>query len=64
MKTRDHNSVYRYLKTEKLTSRLLWETVKDRIIYSPNGCIIFDDTLLDKSYSFAIEGVRRQYSGS
>ena len=60
----DHNSVYRYLKTEKLTSRLLWEKVKNQIIYSPGGAIIFDDTVLDKSYSFAIEGVRRQYSGN
>ena len=60
----DHNSVYRYLKTEKLTPRLLWEKVRDQIIYSPAGAIIFDDTVLDKSYSFAIEGVRRQYSGN
>jgi hypothetical protein len=60
----DHNSVYRYLKTERLTPRLLWEKVKDQIIYSPAGAIIFDDTVLDKSYSFAIEGVRRQYSGN
>lgn len=60
----DHNSVYRYLKTEKLTPRLLWEKVRDQIIYSPNGAVIFDDTVLDKSYSFAIEGVRRQYSGN
>jgi hypothetical protein len=60
----DHNSVYRYLKTERLTPRLLWEKVKDQIIYSPNGAIVFDDTVLDKSYSFAIEGVRRQYSGN
>lgn len=60
----DHKSVYRYLKTEKLTPRLLWEKVKTRIIYSPNGCLLFDDTVLDKDYSFAIEGVRRQYSGN
>lgn len=60
----DHNSIYRYLKTEKLTPRLLWEKVKDQIVYSPAGAIIFDDTVLDKSYSFAIEGVRRQYSGN
>jgi len=60
----DHNSIYRYLKTEKLTARLLWEKVKDAIVYSPQGAIIFDDTVLDKSYSFAIEGVRRQYSGN
>lgn len=60
----DHNSIYRYLKTERLTPRLLWEKVKDRIVYSPAGAIIFDDTVLDKSYSVAIEGVRRQYSGN
>jgi hypothetical protein len=60
----DHNSVYRYLKTERLTPRLLWEKVKEQIIYSPAGAIIFDDTVLDKSYAFAIEGVRRQYSGN
>lgn len=60
----DHNSVYRYLKTERLTPRLLWEKVCDQIVYSLEGAIIFDDTVLDKSYSFAIEGVRRQYSGN
>lgn len=60
----DHNSIYRYLKTEKLTPRVLWEKVRDHIIYSAAGAIIFDDTVLDKSYSFAIEGVRRQYSGN
>ena len=60
----DHNSIYRYLKTEKLSPRLLWEKVKDTIVYSPRGAIIFDDTVLDKSHSFAIEGVRRQYSGT
>ncbi|MCA1624079.1 MAG: transposase [Acidobacteria bacterium] len=60
----DHNSIYRYLKTEKLTPRLLWEKVKDTVVYSPHGAIIFDDTVLDKSYSSAIEGVRRQYSGN
>lgn len=60
----DHNSVYRYLKSERLTPRLLWEKVREQIVYSPAGAIIFDDTVLDKSYSFAIEGVRRQYSGN
>ena len=59
----DHNSVYRYLKSEKLTPALLWEKVKDQLVASENGYLIFDDTVLDKSYSFEIEGVRRQYSG-
>jgi len=60
----DHNSIYRYLKTARLRPRLLWEKVKDTVVYSPAGAVIFDDTVLDKSYSVAIEGVRRQYSGN
>lgn len=34
------------------------------IIYFPNGVIIFNDTVLDKSYSFAIDGELRQYLGN
>jgi hypothetical protein len=60
----DHNSIYRYLKTDKLSPRLLWEKVKDQVIFSPAGAIIFDDTVLDKSYWFAIEGVRRKSPGN
>ena len=60
----DHNSVYGYLKREKLTPALIWEKVKDQLVRSENGYLIFDDTVLDKSYSFEIEGVRRQYSGN
>ncbi len=60
----DHNSVYRYLRSEKLTPALIWEKVKDILVPSENGYLIFDDTVLDKSYSFEIEGVRRQYSGN
>ncbi len=60
----DHNSVYRYLKQEKLTPALIWEKVKDLLVTTENGYLLFDDTVLDKSYSFEIEGVRRQYSGN
>lgn len=60
----DHNSVYRYLKNEKLTPRLLWEKAKTTLMQSPNGYLIFDDTVADKSSSFDIDGVRRQYSGN
>jgi Transposase DDE domain len=60
----DHNSVYRYLKHEKLTPRLVWEHAKETLVMSKEGCIIFDDTVADKDYSFEIEGVRRQYSGN
>lgn len=60
----DHNSIYRYLKNEKLTSRLLWEKVCQTLVQSAEGYVLFDDTVADKSHSHSIEGVRRQYSGN
>ena len=60
----DHNSVYRYLKQEKLTPRLVWEDAQETLVLSEEGWIIFDDTVADKDYSFEIQGVRRQYSGN
>lgn len=60
----DHNSVYRYLKNERLTPRLVWEKARETIVQSDDGFIIFDDTVADKSYSHEIAGVRRQYSGN
>ena len=60
----DHNSVYRYLKDECLRPSLIWEKVKDLIVQTEDGYLLFDDTVLDKSYSFEIDGVRRQYSGN
>ena len=33
----DHNSVYRYLKQEKLTPALIWEKVKDLLVPSETG---------------------------
>lgn len=60
----DHNSIYRYLKRERLAPRLIWEKVKDLLAQAEDGYLLFDDTVLDKSYSFEISGVRRQYSGN
>jgi hypothetical protein len=59
-----HNVIDYYLKTEKLTSRLLWDKVKDVVEPDGNGYIIFDDIVLDKRYSEGIEMLRRQYSGN
>ena len=56
--------VERYLKNNKLTPNMLWEKTKEDIIYSANGCIIFDDTVLDHNHSRAIEIVRKQWSGN
>ena len=59
-----HDAVNRYLRGERLTSRLIWENVRSRVELSPNGYLIFDDSVLDKNYSHKIELVRRQYSGN
>ncbi len=59
-----HDKINRYLKQEKLTPSLLWETVKTRLKSEPRGYIIFDDTVLDKNHSKQIELVRKQYSGN
>ena len=59
-----HDAVHRFLRDEKLTPRLLWEKVSPLLVQSSSAYLIFDDTVLDKRYSTAIEGVRRQYSGN
>lgn len=59
-----HDAINYYLKTEKLTPRLLWDNVKEVVEPDDNGYIIFDDSVLDKRYSEEIEIVRRQYSGN
>jgi hypothetical protein len=59
-----HDSVYRYLKTDKLTPRVVWEKSQQTIQYSPHGQVIFDDTVADKNFSEKIEGARSQYSGA
>ena len=43
---------------------MIWEHVAGDITPSPHGCIVFDDSVLDKNHSHSIEMVRRQYSGN
>lgn len=59
-----HDAINRYLKREKLTPALLWEHSQKEIVPSEKGYLIFDDTVLDKSDSSAIELTRWQYSGN
>lgn len=59
-----HDQINRYLRGEKITPRLVWENVARQVIPTENGYLVFDDTVLDKSHAFAIELVRRQYSGN
>lgn len=62
--TLSHDLVNRYLKEEKLTARLIWEQVAPQIIACEGGYVLFDDTVLDKRHSRAIDSVRWQYSGN
>ncbi|MBE9195849.1 transposase, partial [Synechocystis salina LEGE 00031] len=50
-----HDRIKRYLQGVKLTPRLLWEQVRLELIESPKAYVVFDDTVLDKSYSQKIE---------
>jgi hypothetical protein len=59
-----HDAVNRLLKNSKMTSAMIWEHVEGDITPSPRGCIVFDDSVLDKNHSHSIEMVRRQYSGN
>jgi hypothetical protein len=59
-----HDKVNRLLKKIQLPPRTLWTEVEDELIASPNGYIVFDDTVLDKRYAQNIDGVRSQYSGN
>lgn len=59
-----HDAVNRYLRGERITPRLVWDNVRSQVMETARGYLVFDDTVLDKNYSSAIELVRRQYSGN
>jgi hypothetical protein len=59
-----HDAINRSLCGERITPRLVWENVRGQVVPTPRGYGRFDDTVLDKNASFAIELVRRQYSGN
>ena len=59
-----HDAINRYLAGEQVTPRLVWENVCNQVEMTPAGYLIFDDTVVDKNHSRAIELVRRQYSGN
>jgi hypothetical protein len=59
-----HDQRNRYLAREKITPRLVWQNVTGQVMATPQGYVVFDDTVLDKQHSFAIELVQRQYSGN
>jgi hypothetical protein len=59
-----YDALNRYLNGDRITSRIVWENIRAHVIHSVHGYLIFDDTVLDKSFSQRIDLVRRQYSGN
>jgi hypothetical protein len=59
-----HDTINRYLKGEKLRPRLLFEQVEPLLEPDPEAYLIFDDTVLDKSFGPKIEVTRKQWSGN
>ncbi len=64
LKNFSHDTINRYLKGEKLSPRLLWEQVQSLLELDPEAYLIFDDTVLEKSFGPKIEVVRKQWSGN
>ncbi len=50
-----HDAINRYLRGEKITPRLIWDNVRAHVVVSERGYVVFDDTVLDKNASCAIE---------
>jgi len=59
-----HDVITDYLGRERLTSRSLWELVRNLISDGPEAFLIVDDSVQDKRYSRFIELVKHQYSGA
>jgi hypothetical protein len=59
-----HDAVNRYLAGDQIRPRLVWENVQGQVVQTPAGYVVFDDTVVDKDFSWQIELVRRQYSGN
>jgi DDE superfamily endonuclease len=59
-----HDAPTRYLKRDRIQPNQIWQQSKQEIVISPNGYLIFDDSVLDKNHSREIALVHRQYSGN
>src|ERR671921_2797959 len=56
LKSFSHDTINRYLKGEKLTPRLLFEQVEPMLEQDSKAYLIFDDTVLEKSFASVVRG--------
>ncbi|HYQ91819.1 MAG TPA: hypothetical protein VES89_07015 [Candidatus Competibacteraceae bacterium] len=54
-----HDAIHRYLRGERITPRLVWDNVRGHLVPTPQGDVVFEDTVLAKNDSSAIDLVRR-----
>jgi len=54
-----HDAINRYLAGEKITPHLVWENVKGQVEQIAEGYLVFDDTVVDKNFTFKMDLVRR-----
>ena len=59
-----HDTINRYLSGVTLRPRHLWEKVEPLLEQHPEAYLIFDDTVLDKSFGPQIEMTQMQWSGN
>ena len=59
-----HDKINRVMQQVEVSSAELWKNVQETLVLSPNGYLVYDDTVLDKRHSFKIENVYKQYSGN
>ena len=59
-----HDQINRYLAGNRLTPRLVWESVQPHLKQTHNEYIIFDATVLDKKSAQDIAFAQKQYSGN
>lgn len=58
------DGIERFLKQAKLKPSFVWERVQGEIVFSPNGCLIIDKTVLEHPNTSKIECAYKQWSGS
>ena len=59
-----HDQLNRLLREERISAGDLWRAVRNDIDFTPDGYLLFDDTVISKPYAKKMESVHRQWSGS
>jgi len=58
-----HDAANRCRAGNPVRPHSVWKNIQSQIMQTPSGCLVFDDTVVDKNFSHKIALVRRQYRG-